>query len=97
MTPTRLILRATAFRRLNLRTPFPLRWWSIVQREGELRVASYGRTKAGRYLFLAYTMRKGSIRPVTAHTLPRSKRSIYDKSIEKHQDKAAAYAKVQIL
>jgi uncharacterized DUF497 family protein len=55
----------------------------IVERAREKRVAAIGKTKAGRYLFLAYAMRAGRIRPVTAYTLPRSRRKDYEEKIKK--------------
>jgi uncharacterized protein len=55
----------------------------IVERAGEKRVSAIGKTKAGRYLFLAYVMRDGRIRPVTAYTLPRNKRKDYEERIKK--------------
>ena len=55
----------------------------VVRREGEDRVTAAGRTDAGRYLFVAYTMRAGRIRAITAYTLPRKMRRMYDAATEK--------------
>jgi uncharacterized DUF497 family protein len=54
----------------------------VIERDAEKRVVAAGKTKAGRYLFLAYTMRGGRVRPVTAYSLPRSKRKDYDEKIK---------------
>lgn len=48
----------------------------------EYRVAAYAMTSAGRYLFVAYTMRNNNVRPVTAYTLPRKLRRIYNAAKE---------------
>ena len=46
----------------------------MVSRKGENRVVAVGKTTRGRYLFLACTIRQGTIRPITAYTLPSEKR-----------------------
>jgi uncharacterized DUF497 family protein len=54
----------------------------IVSRKGEPRVVAFGKTAQGRYLFLAYAVRRGKVRPITAYTLPREKRREYDEEFE---------------
>jgi uncharacterized DUF497 family protein len=46
----------------------------------EDRITALGKTMRGRYLFLVYTMRSGHVRAVTAYTLPRKQRRVYDKA-----------------
>ena len=53
-----------------------------VSRNGEPRIIAFGKTTQGRYLFLAYTMRDGKVRPITAYTWPREKRREYDEEFE---------------
>jgi uncharacterized DUF497 family protein len=48
---------------------------------GEHRVLALGRTDAGRYLTLVYTVRGEKIRAVTAHTTKRKYRRVYDEAI----------------
>lgn len=55
----------------------------VLERSGEVRVAAVGKTKAGRYLSIVYTMRRGHVRPVTAYTLPRRRRRCYEERISK--------------
>jgi uncharacterized DUF497 family protein len=55
----------------------------VVHEKNEDRVSAAGRTSGGRYLFVSYTMRRGKVRAVTAYTLPRKLREIYDAEKEK--------------
>jgi len=52
------------------------------ERKRESRFWVLGRTAAGRLLTVVYTMREGMIRAVTAHTMKRKNRSLYEQSIE---------------
>ena len=47
-------------------------------RFGEKRYSMLGRTTEGRLLFVAYTLRSGAIRPVTAYTASRKDQRIYE-------------------
>lgn len=47
------------------------------QHEGEERVLCFGRTKAGRFLTVLYTERRGKIRVVTAYEMTKEQQRLY--------------------
>jgi hypothetical protein len=50
---------------------------------GEKRWKLFGRSAAGRYLVVAFTIRDDRFRPVTAHTVNERERKIYAPEIDK--------------
>jgi uncharacterized DUF497 family protein len=50
---------------------------------GEKRWKLLGRSAAGRYPVVAFTIRDGRLRPVTAHTMNQRERRIYAPEIDK--------------
>lgn len=50
---------------------------------GEKRWKLFGRSAAGRYLVVVFTIRDDRLRPVTAHTMNERERSIYAPEIDK--------------
>jgi uncharacterized DUF497 family protein len=50
--------------------------------KGEQRIWALGKTDAGRYLTLVYTVRGNRLRAVTAYTTKRKYRKIYDEAIQ---------------
>ena len=51
-------------------------------RGGEKRWKLFGRTTAGRYLVVVFTIRGRRFRPVTAYTMNRAERRLYGAQIE---------------
>ena len=49
---------------------------------GKNRWILYGKTRAGRYLVVVYTVRNNRIRVVTAHTMHKSQRRKYAAEID---------------
>ena len=50
---------------------------------GEKRWKLFGRSAAGRYLVVVFTIRDDRLRPVTAHTMNAQERRIYAPEIDK--------------
>lgn len=50
---------------------------------GEKRWKLFGRSAAGRYLVVVFTIRDDRLRPVTAHTMNQRERRIYAPEIDK--------------
>ena len=49
---------------------------------GEPRWKAFGKTAKGRYLTVVFAIRKGRVRPVTAHTMNREDRRVYGPEID---------------
>jgi uncharacterized DUF497 family protein len=58
------------------------RIFAVGQVNGEPRWKLVGKTAKGRYLTVIFTIRKGKIRPVTAHTMHQKERKLYAKDID---------------
>ena len=50
--------------------------------QGERRWKLFGRTEAGRYLVVVFTIRRSKLRPVTAYTMNQAERGIYGSQID---------------
>jgi uncharacterized DUF497 family protein len=51
---------------------------------GERRSKLFGRSAAGRYLIVVFTIRGEQLRPVTAHTMNQRERRVYAPEIDKN-------------
>lgn len=49
----------------------------------ELRFGMYGQTNAGKTLFIAFTIRKGQIRIISARPADKKERKIYEETLKK--------------